>query len=66
MAGGTQLLFGILGKRWTEQYKNVLHYRPGIDINVNYRPLFNDSWVYPLKIDTPQNAINVENACYWK
>ena len=66
MAGGTQLLFGILGKRWTEQYKNVLHYRPGININVNYRPLFNDSWVYPLKIDTPQNAINVENACYWK
>lgn len=66
MAGGTQLLFGILGKRWTEQYKDVLHYRPEADINVNYRPLFNDFWTYPLDTDTPLNADKVENACYWK
>lgn len=66
MAGGTQLLFGILGKRWTEQYKDILHYRPGIEINVNYRPLFNDFWTYPLDTDTPLNADKVENACYWK
>ena len=66
LAGGTQLLFGILGKRWVEQYKNVWHYRPGIDININYRPLFNEYWIYPLDSDTPQNAKLVENACYWK
>lgn len=66
LAGGTQLLFGILGKRWVEQYKDVWHYLPGIDININYRPLFNKHWIYPLKSDTPTNAIKVENACYWK
>lgn len=47
LAGGTQLLFGILGNRWVKQYGDVLHYRPGVDINVNYRPLFNDNWIYP-------------------
>lgn len=66
LAGGTQLLFGILGKRWVEQYKDVWHYRPNIDININYRPLFNENWIYPLDSDTPKDAIKVENACYWK
>lgn len=66
LAGGTQLLFGILGKRWTEQYKDIWHYRPNIDININYRPLFNKYWIYPLDSDTPKNAKKVENACYWK
>ena len=66
LAGGTQLLFGILGKRWVEQYKETWHYRPGIEININYRPLFNSHWIYPLKCDTPINANKVENACYWK
>ena len=49
LAGGTQLLFGILGNRWVKQYGDVLHYRPGIDININYRPLFNENWIYPLR-----------------
>lgn len=66
LAGGTQLLFGILGNRWVKQYGDVLRYRPGVDINVNYRPLFNDNWIYPLKEDTPSNAQIVEGACYWK
>ena len=66
LAGGTQLLFGILGNRWVKQYGDVLHYRPGIDININYRPLFNEYWIYPLKEDTPDNANIVEGACYWK
>lgn len=66
LAGGTQLLFGILGKRWVEQYGNVLHYRPGVNINVNYRPLFNKYWCYPLDEDIPRNANIVENGCYWK
>lgn len=66
LAGGTQLLFGILGNRWVKQYGDILHYRPGVDINTNYRPLFNDNWIYPLKVDTPSNAQVVEGACYWK
>lgn len=68
MAGGTQLLFGILGNRWVKQYKEmgVWHYRPGIDINIDYTPLFNDNWCYPLEVDTPKNAKVVEGACYWK
>lgn len=66
LAGGTQLLFGILGKRWVEQYKNIKHYRPNIDIDVNYRRLFNKYWIYPLDCDTPKEAYKVENACYWK
>lgn len=66
LAGGTQLLFGILGNRWVKQYGDILHYRPGVDIDVNYRPLFNNNWIYPLKEDTPSNAQIVEGACYWK
>lgn len=66
LAGGTQLLFGILGKRWVEQYKDVWHYRPHIDININYRPLFNEHWIYPLDSDTPIHSHRVENSCYWR
>ena len=68
LAGGTQLLFGILGNRWTNSYKKmgVLHYLPGKDINLNYTSLFNENWIYPLASDTPQNANAVEGACYWK
>ena len=64
-AGGTQLLFGILGKRWVEQYDNIWHYRPNIDININYRPLFNEHWCYPLEEEKPANAKSVEDSCYW-
>lgn len=68
LAGGTQLLFGILGNRWTGHYKNkkVWHYRPGNDINIDYSSLFNDSWIYPLPTDTPNNTQAVEGSCYWK
>lgn len=65
LGGGTQLLFGILGKRWVEQYEDTWSYRPGININVNYRPLFNKYWISPSKQETPTNASMVENACYW-
>ncbi len=68
--GGSQLLFGILGKRWVEQYttrySNILHYSPECDIDVNYKPLFNDYWQYPLSEDTPQNIDKVEDSCYWR
>lgn len=68
LAGGTQLLFGIIGNRWSVDYKNkgTWHYLPGIDINIDYTPLFNENWIYPLSVDTPQNAKAVEGACYWK
>lgn len=66
MAGGTQLLFGILGKRWTEQYGETEEYRPEVFIDTNYRPLFNENWIYPLECDTPKHADKVENSCYWK
>ena len=68
LAGGTQLLFGIIGNRWTDSYKKIgtLHYLPGKDINIDYTPLFNENWCYPLAEDTPKNAKAVEGACYWK
>ena len=68
LAGGTQLLFGILGNRWTGTYKKtgVWHYRPGIDVNIDYTPLFNEHWIYPLAVDTPKNTQAVEGSCYWK
>ncbi|WKN32548.1 hypothetical protein PZB74_04215 [Porifericola rhodea] len=65
IGGGLQLLFGIKGKRWEEQYDEVLHYRPGENIAVNYKTLFNKNWEYPDSSERPQKAINVEGACYW-
>ena len=66
LGGGTQLLFGILGKRWVDQYSDTLRYRPDATININYRPLFNMNWCYPLEEDTPKGVSQVENGCYWK
>ena len=65
MGGGTQLLFGILGKRWTEQYSGFLHYRPGIDISLDYHPLFNEYWVTPGQNEKPKGSDKVDNSCYW-
>lgn len=66
--GGLQLLFGILGKRWVEGYPKMSpwHYLPGKDIDIDYTPLFNEHWCYPLPVDTPSNTQAVEGACYWK
>lgn len=67
MAGGTQLLFGILGNRWGKEYptKGTWHYRDK-EINLDYTSLFNENWIYPLDCDTIKGASSVENACYWK
>lgn len=65
LGGGLQLLFGIKGKRWTEQYEECWEVRPGVKINTNYKVLFNDKWVFPSEEEKPQNAEIVENACYW-
>lgn len=53
LAGVTQLLFGIKGKRW-ERY-----------IVWPYMNLYNNHWVRPDENDKPQNAQIVEGACYW-
>lgn len=65
MGGGTQLLFGILAKRWTEQYAGFLHYRPNIDISLDYHPLFNEYWVYSSQNEKPKGSEKVEGGCYW-
>lgn len=68
MGGGVQLLFGILGKRWIVDYPKLSpwHYLPGKDIDIDYTPLFNEHWCYPLPVDTPSNTKAVEGACYWR
>lgn len=53
LAGVTQLLFGIKGKRW-EQY-----------IVWPYSNLYNEYWVRPGENEKPKNAQIVEGACYW-
>lgn len=68
MGGGLQLLFGILGNRWVKEYPQISPwlYLPGKDIDIDYTPLFNEHWCYPLPEDTPNNTKAVEGACYWK
>lgn len=54
LGGATQLLFGIKGKRWEENYPSKI------------ATCFNDAWVYPADSERPAKAASVENACYWK
>lgn len=54
LAGATQLLFGIKGKRWEEN-----------DAFAYVQKFFNDSWVYPGDSDKPKKADTVEGGCYW-
>jgi hypothetical protein len=53
LGGVTQLLFGIKGSRW-EDY-----------IVWPYMNLFNEHWVRPCESAKPNNANQVEGACYW-
>ena len=53
LAGATQLLFGIKGKRWEEN-----------DAFAYVQKFFNDSWVYPRNVDKPNQANKVEGGCY--
>lgn len=54
LAGATQLMFGIKGRRWEENgaFAYVQKY-------------FNDAWVYPCENERPRQAKKVEGACYW-
>lgn len=51
LAGSTQILFGIIGKRWEEDPK--------------YKPYINKYWIRPYKENIPENAKNIEGGCYW-
>lgn len=54
LAGATQLLFGIKGKRWEQN--------PAFAYIQKY---FNNSWVYPDEAERPTRALEVEGGCYW-
>ncbi len=55
LAGATQLLFGITGKRWETEH-----------IYKEFREkVINEYWVRPDKTETIVNGKRVENACYW-
>jgi len=51
MAGWTQMLFGIYGKRWIDQPK--------------YSSFINEYWIRPNELEKPTSYKNVENGCYW-
>ena len=51
IAGATQILFGIKGKRW--------------DDHEVISTLYNEHWVRPLPEETPPNYLAIENGCYW-
>jgi hypothetical protein len=51
LAGWTQILFGIKGKRWVDMDEVA--------------KFMNEHWVSPLEEEIPQNFKKVENGCYW-
>lgn len=52
LGGSTQILFGILGKRW--------------EGNVDFmKNVVNEYWVHPLKEDRVENYMRIEGGCYW-
>ena len=51
LGGPTQLLYGILGKRWQRENR--------------FRRLFNEHWVHPDKSESPKTLNNIEGGCYW-
>lgn len=62
MGGGSQLLFGIKGKRWDN---NAYHWKELPQLNTNYSSLYNEYWVRPSQGEMPKAANKVEGACYW-
>lgn len=53
MGGATQILFGIIGKRWETEYKDTVG------------KLINEHWTRPLDCEKPKGADKVEGGCYW-
>ncbi len=62
LGGGSQLLFGIKGKRWDN---DGYHWKDLPQLDTNYSRLYNDYWVRPNMNETPKSAKAVEGACYW-
>lgn len=62
LGGGSQLLFGIKGKRWDN---DGYHWPDLPQLNTNYSSLYNDFWTRPNESETPKSATKVEGACYW-
>lgn len=62
LGGSLQLLFGIKGKRWEDPYYGVREW--GIPYG-SYSSLMNEYWVRPDEKERSQNAMQVENGCYW-
>lgn len=60
MGGSTQLLFGIMGNRWTNMPPLIRDGRI-----INYAELENKYWIKPSIDETPTNASSVEGGCYW-
>jgi hypothetical protein len=56
IGGATQLLFGILGKRWTD---------PSSPDSGSVLPFINQHWTGPKKAEFPEGASKVEGGCYW-
>ena len=52
LGGGTQILFGIRGKRWEEQNKFIAS-------------LMNEHWIRPSPKERIQHLTKVEDGCYW-
>jgi hypothetical protein len=66
IGGGLQLLFGIKGKRWDDPNYGFTEFKnhKGL-MGQSYASLYNDFWIKPLLIDTPQMASRVDGATYW-
>lgn len=54
LGGATQLLFGIAGNRWLNDFGEDYH-----------KLCSNPYWVRPSQSERPKNADSVEGACYW-
>ena len=50
LGGATQLLFGVMGKRWAEW--------------PNYKELINENWIVENE-NVPEVAKQIEGGCYW-
>ena len=62
LGGGSQLLWGIKGKRWDN---DAYHWEKLPQLYTNYSSLYNEYWVRPSIHETPKSAKKVEGACYW-
>ena len=52
VGGATQLLFGIIGRRWEEEYPDVAK-------------MINEYWIRPSENEKPKGFKKIEGGCYW-